>query len=481
MKSLLILIGTVLVLHTFLVRAEVKVDVEYHKLQKVSPIFFGANTLYWVDDDLSRKNTLLQEKWKSLGFDTIRFPGGEVADNYNWKTKELSDPKSFPYSKLVSDKVSRTDFDEFMAWSRSLGAEPIIVINLETAFIENNLNKYIDLASEWVQYANIQQKYNIKYWEIGNETYHLGTRYPLTSEEYGIALKKFSEAMKTIDPTIKIGAVGPHNKTLYPIIEEFSLAEMKDLRSRLITSEKKEFKKRYKQTFKNDINKSWWSQVCHKAGDAFDFAVIHRYTGIRKADSDIVKPLRNYKETSDLSEYFYEELGYHVPIAVTEYNLARNIKLSDRVYGLTLFEMMANYLKAGVFVSNYWPVKLPDFRAMVSKDGKRVKTGFSIHTLLKENVGNHLVYSESSQSSLFTLVTYNDVSKEYIYFLVNKSLDEDLDVKVDKVPNCPSCRVSEAFKWNGKSTKINVTSSLSEIFIAAGSIVVVKVQAQESL
>src|SRR5579883_3597155 len=88
-------------------------------------------------------------------------------------------------------------------------------------------------AAGWVQYANkggagyngpvptypggssTGHTYGIKYWEIGNEIYGDGTygasweynNNPHTSAAYASNVVTYSNAMKAVDPTIKIGAV----------------------------------------------------------------------------------------------------------------------------------------------------------------------------------------------------------------------------------------------------------------------------------
>ena len=58
-------------------------------------------------------------------------------------------------------------------------------------------------------HANKEKGYDVKYWEIGNETYLPGTYYPATAREYAEAFGKYARAMKGVDPSIQIGAVGP--------------------------------------------------------------------------------------------------------------------------------------------------------------------------------------------------------------------------------------------------------------------------------
>ena len=130
----------------------------------------------------------------------LRYPGGTVADNFHWKTNLLSNNNRFPYEEGDTE----TDFDEFMAFCQRVNAEPILVVNTEAWQIAQDLDGGAEEAADWVQYCK-DRGYNVKYWEIGNETYW----HPFfTAREYGRAVKKYAQAMKAVDPTIKISANG---------------------------------------------------------------------------------------------------------------------------------------------------------------------------------------------------------------------------------------------------------------------------------
>ena len=53
-------------------------------------------------------------------------------------------------------------------------------------------------------YANIKHGHNIRYWMVGNESWHPQISNYYTVEDYIADLKLFSDAMKAIDPSILI-------------------------------------------------------------------------------------------------------------------------------------------------------------------------------------------------------------------------------------------------------------------------------------
>jgi hypothetical protein len=58
-------------------------------------------------------------------------------------------------------------------------------------------------AAEWVRYANVKKGYGVKYWMIGNESWHRSNPNS-TAEIYARDVVDFSRAMKAVDSTICI-------------------------------------------------------------------------------------------------------------------------------------------------------------------------------------------------------------------------------------------------------------------------------------
>jgi alpha-N-arabinofuranosidase len=80
------------------------------------------------------------------------------------------------------------------------------------------LEQIIENAVSWVRYANIEKGYDVRYWEIGNETWldYTGTdgvKGKIPPDIYGADLLKIATAMKAVDPDIYIGANG--NSDIY--------------------------------------------------------------------------------------------------------------------------------------------------------------------------------------------------------------------------------------------------------------------------
>jgi hypothetical protein len=107
-----------------------------------------------------------------------------------------------------SVKQDALDFDEYIDLCNNTGSEPIIMVNAFGHLREGSTYSYQDIktsAVEWVRYANVVKNLNIKYWEIGNELSVEVNHGKITPAEYITLFRDFSDAMKAVDPTIKVG------------------------------------------------------------------------------------------------------------------------------------------------------------------------------------------------------------------------------------------------------------------------------------
>ena len=190
-----------------------------------------------------RKDTL--EKLKELNAPFYRWPGGNFVSGYDFydgigdrdkrPTKRnlnyigLEESFATDADRLASDLMNigslgfygafePNDFglDEFIKMCRYLNAEPNIVVNsgLGSAQMAKDEVEYCN-GSEG-RYASLRpqkESYNVKYFSIGNEMngdWQLGhTDINTYTERHNT----FAKAMKSVDPNIKIIAVGDNSST----------------------------------------------------------------------------------------------------------------------------------------------------------------------------------------------------------------------------------------------------------------------------
>ncbi|MCX7017025.1 MAG: hypothetical protein NTW86_31440 [Candidatus Sumerlaeota bacterium] len=387
-------------------------------LRAINPLFFGVNTLFWIEDDASLKDGKIARYLHDMPCRLMRFPGGEVGDNYHWKTKKLDNIKQFP-SQEGPDKL---DCDKFMTMCREVGAEPIFMANLESGFVHNDIDAVVKEAAEWVQYANKEKGYNVKYWEVGNETYLAGTYFPTTAREYAEAFVKFSKAMKAVDPTIQIGACGPQDAANVVPVDKLTPDELKAQRAKERGARKNDLKTAAaaKGEAKGD---AWWPTVVRIAGADMDFAVYHRYSpNVFGPDANAGKPI------VALKEFFRKELGREIPIAVTEWNAGKTTQ-AGMAPALIMAELIGDYLKAGVDMACEWPMRYTggfNARSILDYKTNEPRPSYYVMKLYSSNMGpgSKLLPSKSSNPAIYATACQSADGAKTTIFLVNKTMLE---------------------------------------------------------
>ncbi len=170
-----------------------------------------------ADENGFRKDVI--EEIKNLSPGTVRWPGGNFSSWYHWK--QGTGPKEERKTMIsYADDIIREEShlfgtDEYMKFCKIVKTVPYITVNAGNGNPRE--------AAEWVEYCNYSgntyyadlrrkngnnQPFGVKYWEIGNEIYgdwQIGTKNAI---QYSQMLIEFSKAMKRVDPSIKIIAVG---------------------------------------------------------------------------------------------------------------------------------------------------------------------------------------------------------------------------------------------------------------------------------
>jgi len=157
-----------------------------------------------------------------LSPDTIRW-GGNFIRYYKWRegVGPLQDrPPMFNYD-WGGKETNRIGTHELVDLCRRVGAEPLICVNFmsdgvrrhwKTVHGENRCGD-AEEAADWVSYANdpdnrerkkhgILQPYNIRWWQIGNETSYASDGFQL--DQAADHTLTFAKAMKKKDPSITL-------------------------------------------------------------------------------------------------------------------------------------------------------------------------------------------------------------------------------------------------------------------------------------
>ena len=229
----------------------------------ISPLVYGTNIgpTLWPPFDL-------QPQVQAAKLTTLSYPGGNYGDLYDLQ----------PFG-----------IDTFIAYCRTLGAEPRIVVRLKGSTPAN--------AAESVKYANVTKGYAVKYWGIGNEADLYANDDPsYTVDKYDADWREFAQAMRAVDPAIKL--IGPD-------VSQFT-ANPTDafMKARV----------------------AWMSSFLKANGDLVDIVSIHRYPLPKDINTPItVDDLRAGGKEWDqiiptLRTLIKTQTGKDLPVAVTEIN-----------------------------------------------------------------------------------------------------------------------------------------------------------------
>lgn len=161
---------------------------------------------------------------RALKLSVIRWPGGCFSDQYHWKEgigsrdqrKMQKNGAWHHYGPKIGPKQdNHFGSDEFMQFIKEVEVAPLINVNFGTGTPEE--------AAQWVEYMNGDKRteygalraqnghptpYNVKLWGIANEIFGGWEKGHLPAEKYARRYLEFARAMRAIDPSIKLMAVG---------------------------------------------------------------------------------------------------------------------------------------------------------------------------------------------------------------------------------------------------------------------------------
>lgn len=204
----------------------------------ISPQLFGSflehlgraiyEGIYDPQSKLSDANGFrrdVMEEIHRLGVPIIRYPGGNFVSGYNWL--DGIGPKA--NRPRILDKawnsINTNQFgtDEFLAWCRLVGTQPLLGLNFGTGTPEQAaaLVEYCN-QGEGTYWSDFRRKnghadpYKVQHWCLGNEMdgpWQIGH---MTATEYGMKAQDAARQMRAVDSSIKLvacGSSGPGMRT----------------------------------------------------------------------------------------------------------------------------------------------------------------------------------------------------------------------------------------------------------------------------
>jgi len=187
--------------------------------------------IYDPDSKLSDANGFrkdLMEEIRQMGVPIIRYPGGNFVSGYNW-LDGVGPKEARP---RVLDKawnsINSNQFgtNEFLAWCKAIGSEPLMGLNLgtgtpaEAAALVEYCN--VDQGTKWSDLRRkhgIAEPHQVKYWCLGNEMdgpWQIGH---MTATEYGMKAQDAARQMRDVDRSLELIACGSSGPAMPTYLE----------------------------------------------------------------------------------------------------------------------------------------------------------------------------------------------------------------------------------------------------------------------
>ncbi len=157
----------------------------------VSPFFLGLTLPFGSPQAFDSALSASQEWMKPMNLGLIRLQA--------------------PVSLLTPQECGMV-LDQFIAYARQLGAEPMVTVPLDS--------QNLTMGADWIHYCNVDRKYKVRYWAIGNEP-DLGNN--LEPGKYNVYdyinnYREVYNAMKKEDSSVFI--LGPELSSKYTEAED---------------------------------------------------------------------------------------------------------------------------------------------------------------------------------------------------------------------------------------------------------------------
>jgi len=381
-------------------------------LNDVSNHPLGINLNFMMDDKrFPEAVRSVSEAVREMGMKYLRYPGGEKSDLYLFGKSPYDTPEpalarsvgldDYPgmFTKDMSFVYDPLDFDEYIAVCRATGAEPVVVVAADNYLRPLKYGQWVSSreellhhAVEWVRYANIKKKYNVRYWMIANESWN-NNNVNSNADIYAQDVIDFSKAMKEVDPTVLIIA--------------------------------------------NGAGDAFYKTVITKAGDYIDRLTVSNYgvyNFFRGYDTyrdtsqiliwpaiNAIKAMHTWATPSQLNK---------LKMIVAEYGTIDWARLwdgtNDMGHAIVAFDMTGQLLQQkDIEFSCFWNTRWIENGEKPGKDhdaidenGNLYPTGQALR-IWGNFLGNQMIKSDTLRS-IITFASYNPHSQELFAYLINK-------------------------------------------------------------
>ncbi|MFC2138487.1 carbohydrate-binding protein, partial [Bacteroidota bacterium] len=286
----------------------INIDID-DRINKVPKYVYGNNAITWAGK--LHENPTLVNNIQNLYPHVLRWPGGNLSNEYFWNRSSDERPEDIPSDMNprygVNDNNWELSTDEYYELLELTNCTGIICVNYSYARYgtsDDPVTNAAHLAAEWVRYDNGRSKF----WEIGNENYGTwqagyqidvsqnkdGQPEYISGELYGKHCGVFIDSMKAaaaeIGVEIYIGVVTFETENSY-----------------------------------DNIQTEWNEGMMPEIGDKADFLVVHSYFTPYEENSTISTILNSHDVPEEIMEAVSTDMAEAelpmIPLALTEWNI----------------------------------------------------------------------------------------------------------------------------------------------------------------
>jgi hypothetical protein len=316
---------------------------------KVSKYAFGHNAGLWGGK--LEKSPLAVKHITNLKPNIIRWPGGNISNDYFW---DASDESTLP-SDLPPDFVKKAHIygSNENSWTMSVNSfyktleatnsKGIICVNYAYARYgtgEDPVLTAAKYAADWVRYDNGRTKF----WEIGNENYG--------SWETGYEID--TDLNQDGQPKEQTGALyGQHCKVFISEMRKAAKEVGNDIKIGLVVY--------HRDDINFDAVKEWNEGVMSESASVADFLVPHKYfVSKTETDANVILNtasvgIKHIQKMLNAELKAYANLD-PMPLALTEYNIwaEGQMQLISQVGGMHTALVMGSLISNGFGAGNRW-------------------------------------------------------------------------------------------------------------------------------
>ena len=183
--------------------------------------FMLDRVLLYPSDHVNGADVDVIRMLKESALPLLRWPGGNMVSGYHWRdgVGPVDSRPTMPNPAWEGLEYNLFGTDEFAAFCRAVGCEPLICVNAGDGSAGE--------AAAWVEYCNGStdtpmgqmradnghpEPYGIRLWEIGNEIYGAWQVKWTTPAGNADRYRRFRQAMLAVDPSVQLLGCGYGNE-----------------------------------------------------------------------------------------------------------------------------------------------------------------------------------------------------------------------------------------------------------------------------